>query len=148
MAEILGLGCTHAPMILNPPEQWVNARKGIYSRVAGYQAPPAMVQELGDDEEPRTQGDEPRRLAQEDVVGPWHVQELHPEVRRHVDVHHGGELVHVPVLEDAEDVPVRAAQKRPQNNHRYPQRQETEQTASAMNEMTASIQEVSRSGKQ
>ena len=50
MAEILGLGCSHAPMILNPPEEWVNMRKGIYSRIAGYQAPPAMVQELGDDE--------------------------------------------------------------------------------------------------
>ena len=50
MAEILGLGCSHAAMILNPPEEWVNMRKGIYSPVAGYRAPPAMVQELGDDE--------------------------------------------------------------------------------------------------
>lgn len=49
MAEILGLGCTHAPMILNPPEEWPKMRQRIYSRIPGYQPPAAMVQELGDD---------------------------------------------------------------------------------------------------
>ena len=49
MGEILGLGCTHAPMILNPPEEWANMRQSIYSRVPGYQRPDAMVQELADD---------------------------------------------------------------------------------------------------
>lgn len=43
MAEILGLGCTHAPMILNPPEEWANMRQGIYSRIPGYQRPESMV---------------------------------------------------------------------------------------------------------
>ena len=50
MAEILGLGCSHAPMILNPPEEWKNMRKGIYSRIPNYEAPPSMVKELADDE--------------------------------------------------------------------------------------------------
>ncbi|MCH7606662.1 MAG: hypothetical protein IH962_05865 [Chloroflexi bacterium] len=49
MAEILGLGCSHAPMILNPPEEWANMRKAIYSRIPNYQAPASMVEELGDD---------------------------------------------------------------------------------------------------
>ena len=49
MAEILGIGCSHAPMILNPPEEWGNMRKSVYSRVPNYQAPDSMVQELGDD---------------------------------------------------------------------------------------------------
>ena len=49
MAEILGIGCSHAPMILNPPEEWGNMRKSIYSRIPDYQAPPSMVKELADD---------------------------------------------------------------------------------------------------
>ena len=49
MAEILGIGCSHAPMILNPPEEWGNMRKSIYSRIPGYQAPPSMIEELADD---------------------------------------------------------------------------------------------------
>ena len=49
MAEILGIGCSHAPMILNPPEEWGNMRKSIYSPIPGYQAPPSMIEELADD---------------------------------------------------------------------------------------------------
>ena len=49
MGEVLGLGCTHAPMILNPAEQWVNVRKNIYGSNPNYQAPAKMVEELGDD---------------------------------------------------------------------------------------------------
>ena len=49
MAEVLGIGCTHAPMILNPPEQWVNIRKRLASTVPNYQAPPKLIEELGDD---------------------------------------------------------------------------------------------------
>ena len=49
MGEVLGLGCTHAPMILNPADQWTNIRKRIYGGVPNYQAPPKMVEELGDD---------------------------------------------------------------------------------------------------
>ena len=49
MAEILGLGCTHAPMILNKPEQWVDVRKGIASRIPNYRPPPKLLEELGDD---------------------------------------------------------------------------------------------------
>jgi hypothetical protein len=33
MAEILGIGCSHAPMILNPPEEWPRTRERIMSRV-------------------------------------------------------------------------------------------------------------------
>ena len=50
MAELPGIGCSHAPMILNPPEEWGNMRKSIYSRVPNYQAPPSMVEELGEDD--------------------------------------------------------------------------------------------------
>lgn len=49
MSEILGIGCSHAPMILNPPEEWAAMRKSIYGRVAGYEAPEEMVRELADD---------------------------------------------------------------------------------------------------
>ena len=49
MGEVLGLGCSHAPMILNPPEEWANMRKAIYSRIPEYEAPPEMVEQLGDD---------------------------------------------------------------------------------------------------
>ena len=49
MAELLGIGCTHAPMILNPAEQWPNVRKGISSRIPNYQAPSTLTEELGDD---------------------------------------------------------------------------------------------------
>ena len=50
MAEILGIGCTHAPMILNPPEQWTNIRKGIASRLPEYRPPAKLLEELGDDD--------------------------------------------------------------------------------------------------
>ena len=50
MAEILGLGCSHAPMILNPPEEWVNMRKRIYSGIPAYQVPPSLIEEMGDGE--------------------------------------------------------------------------------------------------
>ena len=48
MSEILGIGCSHAPMILNPPEEWAAMRKSIYSRVPTYEAPAEMVEELAD----------------------------------------------------------------------------------------------------
>ena len=50
MAEILGIGCTHAPMILNPPEQWTNIRKRLSSSVPNYRPPPKLLEELGDDD--------------------------------------------------------------------------------------------------
>ena len=49
MAEILGLGCTHAPMILYPPEHWVNVRKRLSSGIPDYQPPPSLIEELADD---------------------------------------------------------------------------------------------------
>ena len=49
MAEILGIGCTHAPMILFPPEHWVNVRKRLSERIPNYEKPPQLVEELGDD---------------------------------------------------------------------------------------------------
>jgi hypothetical protein len=49
MADILGIGCSHAPMILNPPEEWGRMRERIFSRVPGYQPPPELIAELGDD---------------------------------------------------------------------------------------------------
>ena len=50
MAEILGIGCSHAPMILNPAEEWRRTRARIYSRVPNYRPPPDMVAELGQDD--------------------------------------------------------------------------------------------------
>ena len=49
MSEVLGLGCSHAPMILNPAEQWPEIRRRIYGGVPNYEAPPKMVEELGVD---------------------------------------------------------------------------------------------------
>lgn len=49
MGELLGLGCTHAPMILQKPEQWVNVRKRLSERIEGYKPPPELIEELGDD---------------------------------------------------------------------------------------------------
>ncbi len=49
MAEILGLGCTHAPMILNPAEEWADNRKRLFGRVPNYQPPASLLAELGDD---------------------------------------------------------------------------------------------------
>jgi len=50
MAEILGLGCTHAPMILFPPEHWKNVRKGLGARIPDYQPPEELVTDLADDD--------------------------------------------------------------------------------------------------
>lgn len=49
MAEILGLGCTHAPMILFPPEHWKNVRKGLAATIPNYVAPEELITDLGDD---------------------------------------------------------------------------------------------------
>jgi hypothetical protein len=49
MGEVLGLGCTHAPMILNPAEQWTEVRKNIFGRVPNYQPPAKLIAELGND---------------------------------------------------------------------------------------------------
>jgi catalytic LigB subunit of aromatic ring-opening dioxygenase len=50
MTEILGIGCSHAPMILNPPEEWGRMRERIFSRVPGYHPPAELVAELGEDQ--------------------------------------------------------------------------------------------------
>ena len=50
MGEILGIGCSHAPMILNPPEEWGRMRERIFSHVPGYQAPAQLLAELGEDQ--------------------------------------------------------------------------------------------------
>jgi len=49
MAEILGLGCSHGPIILTPPEAWAKGRERIFSRVPNYQPPPQLLAELGED---------------------------------------------------------------------------------------------------
>lgn len=49
MAEILGIGCSHAPMILNPPEEWGRMRERIYARIPNYQPPPELLADRGDD---------------------------------------------------------------------------------------------------
>ena len=49
MAEILGLGCSHGPIILTPPEVWSKGRERIFARVPNYEPPPQLLKELGDD---------------------------------------------------------------------------------------------------
>jgi hypothetical protein len=49
MAEILGIGCSHAPMILNPADEWGRMRSRIYSRIPNYQPPPDMQADLAED---------------------------------------------------------------------------------------------------
>ena len=49
MAELLGLGCSHGPIILTPPEVWATGRERVFARVPGYEAPAQLLKELGDD---------------------------------------------------------------------------------------------------
>ncbi len=49
MAEILGLGCSHGPIILTPPENWAKGRERLFQRVPNYEPPPQLLVELGDD---------------------------------------------------------------------------------------------------
>lgn len=49
MAKILGLGCSHGPIILTPPEAWARGRERIFSRVTNYQPPPQLLEALGQD---------------------------------------------------------------------------------------------------
>ena len=49
MAELLGLGCSHGPIILTPPEVWAKGRERVMARVPGYEPPAQLLKELGDD---------------------------------------------------------------------------------------------------
>jgi hypothetical protein len=49
MAEILGLGCSHGPIILTPPEAWAKGRERVFARVPDYQPPAQLLEELGQD---------------------------------------------------------------------------------------------------
>ena len=49
MAELLGLGCSHGPIILTPPEVWARGRDRIFARVPGYEPPAQLLEELGPD---------------------------------------------------------------------------------------------------
>ena len=49
MAELLGLGCSHGPIILTPPELWSKGRERIFARVPGYEPPAQLLEELGPD---------------------------------------------------------------------------------------------------
>ncbi len=49
MAEILGIGCSHGPIILTPPEVWHKGRERIYARVSNYEKPARLLEELGQD---------------------------------------------------------------------------------------------------
>ena len=46
MAELLGLGCFHGPIILTPPEVWAKGRERIFARVPGYEPPAQLLEEL------------------------------------------------------------------------------------------------------
>ena len=49
MAEIFGLGVSHGPIILTPPEIWAQGRERIYNRVPNYEKPAQLQEELGTD---------------------------------------------------------------------------------------------------
>ena len=49
MAEIMGLGCSHGPIILTPPEVWYKGRERIYARIPDYEKPAQLLEELGQD---------------------------------------------------------------------------------------------------
>jgi hypothetical protein len=49
MAEIFGLGVSHGPLILTPPERWADGRERIYKRVPNYEKPAQLLEELGTD---------------------------------------------------------------------------------------------------
>ncbi len=49
MAEILGIGCSHGPIILTPPEMWAKARERVFARIPDYQPPAQLLEELGQD---------------------------------------------------------------------------------------------------
>jgi len=49
MAEILGLGCSHGPIILTPPEVWAKGRERLFARVPNYEPPEQLIEELGQD---------------------------------------------------------------------------------------------------
>ena len=49
MAEILGLGVSHGPIILTPPEDWHKGRERIHDRVPNYEKPAQLLEELGRD---------------------------------------------------------------------------------------------------
>jgi hypothetical protein len=49
MAEILGIGCSQPPMILNPGEEWGHMCAHIYARGANYQALPELLDDVGED---------------------------------------------------------------------------------------------------
>ena len=49
MAEILGLGCSHGPIILTPPAVWHKGRERIYARIPDYEKPAQLLEELGQD---------------------------------------------------------------------------------------------------
>ena len=49
MAEILGLGCSHGPIILTPPEVWSKGRERLFARVPNYEPPAQLIEELGQD---------------------------------------------------------------------------------------------------
>lgn len=49
MAEILGIGCSHGPITLTPPEVWAKGRERIFARIPNYQPPAQLLEELGQD---------------------------------------------------------------------------------------------------
>ena len=49
MAELLGVGCSHGPIILTPPEVWHKGRERVFGRIPGYEPPAQLLKELGDD---------------------------------------------------------------------------------------------------
>ena len=75
MAEILGLGCSHGPIILTPPEVWAKGRERLFNRVPDYQPPPQLLEELGQDN-----GLSQDRLDQQRVVESFRI--LHDQLHQ------------------------------------------------------------------
>ena len=45
----MGLGFSHGPIILTPPEVWAKGRERVFARIPDYQPPAQLLEELGQD---------------------------------------------------------------------------------------------------
>lgn len=80
MAEILGLGCSHGPIILTPPEVWAKGRERLFNRVPDYQPPPQLLAELGQDNGLRQDRLDQQRVVESFRVLHDHLHQWNPDV--------------------------------------------------------------------
>ena len=92
MAELLGLGCSHGPIILTPPEVWAKGRERIFARVPGYEAPAQLLAELGDDNGLSRDISDQKKIVDSFKVMRDRLHEWEPDVVMVIGGRPGGEL--------------------------------------------------------